>query len=135
VYVQIESSCDSNKTTSTVVPSDGLLTDLLGCENSMENNEFVELFTSQLSSSYSNGVHSQSECCHSYNGNNSEGSVLSQTEIKSIAMQLVNLLKDLYIVKLLEFCADEGTISWYRNILCSWVKCLPDNLLGRKSTK
>jgi hypothetical protein len=49
----------------------------------MENNEFVELFTSQASSYYSNGIHSQSECCHSYNGNNSEGSVLSQTEIES----------------------------------------------------
>lgn len=133
------------KTTSTATSSDVLLTDLLNCDNIIENDEFVYLFTSESSTAPVSTDHS---CSNSTNirssqlveDYDSDGSLLSQSEIDKLDSNLQNLPKELYISKLLELClSNESLILWYRGLLCTRARKLKDcptgNLINRKTTK
>lgn len=95
-----------------------LLTDLLNCDNIIENDEFVYLFTSESSTA---PVSTDQSCSNSINirssqlveDYDSDGSLLSQSEIDNLDSNLQNLPKELYISELLELClSNESLILW-----------------------
>lgn len=141
----IQTEDEACKTTSTATSSDVLLTDLLNCDNIIENDEFVYLFTSESSTAPVSTDHS---CSNSTNirssqlveDYDSDGSLLSQSEIDNLDSNLQNLPKELYISKLLELClSNESLILWYRGLLCTRARkfkdCPTGNLINRKTTK
>lgn len=114
----IQTEDEACKTTSTATSSDVLLTDLLNCDNIIENDEFVYLFTSESSTA---PVSTDQSCSNSINirssqlveDYDSDGSLLSQSEIDNLDSNLQNLPKELYISKLLELClSNESLILW-----------------------
>lgn len=131
-------ACDNRST---------LLTDMLNCSNSMENDEFVALFTSQgVSTSYESQpstciMPSNFVCLDSSITMNNEGhTALDQMEIDTLDSQLQNLPKEIYISKLLDLCSnDESMVCWYRNSLCLRARkhpeCPQGKLFSRKTTK
>lgn len=141
----IQTEDEACKTTSTATSSDVLLTDLLNCDNIIENDEFVYLFTSESSTA---PVSTDHYCSNSTNirssqlveDYDSDGSLLSQSEIDNLDSNLQNLPKELYISKLLELClSNESLILWYRGLLCTRARkfkdCPTGNLINRKTTK
>lgn len=121
----------------------GLLTDMLNYDNSMDNDEFTALFTSQTvstpyesrtnmlcnSMSQSSQIQDEHECLDT----------VDTIDIETLDTQLQNLPKEVDISKLLDMCSnDENLVCWYRNALCSRAKNLPDcpsgKLLTRKTT-
>ena len=130
--------------------TDGLLVDSIGCDFPVENNAFVNIFTSQdVSTDYSdsnNGGLDQNtpqntDCCLvSSQLSTSNDEILQQTDIETLDASLQNLPKDMYVGKLLEICLNnENMICWYRNVLCSRARlqtdCPKGNLINRKTTK
>ena len=130
--------------------TDGLLVDSTGCDFPVENNAFVNIFTSQdVSTDYSdssNGGLDQNtpqntDCCLvSSQLSTSNDEILQQTDIETLDASLQNLPKDMYVGKLLEICLNsENMICWYRNVLCSRARlqtdCPKGNLINRKTTK
>lgn len=128
----IQTEDEACKTTSTATSSNVLLTDLLNCDNIIENDEFVYLFTSESSTAPVSTDHS---CSNSTNirssqlveDYDSDGSLLSQSEIDNLDSNLQNLPKELYISKLLELClSNESLILWYRGLLCTRARKFKD---------
>lgn len=135
------------KTKSTATSSGVLLTDLLNCDNIIEKDEFVYLFTSESSTTPVSIDHS---CSNSTNiispqleeDYDSGSLLLSQSEIDNLDSNLQNLPKKLYtcISKLLELClSNESLIIWYRGLLCTRARTFKDcptgNLINRKPLK
>lgn len=122
-----------------------LLTDVLNCENSMDNDDFAALFTSQtVSTPYEEGHPNMLSNFVSQTSpvlaDNEYHTAVDTIDIENLDTQLQNLPKECYMTKLLDLCSnDETLICWYRNALCSRAKTLPDcppgKLLSRKSTK
>lgn len=124
----------------------GLLTDLLNCDISMDNDEFTALFTSQTSQTVSTPYESHSSMlCNSVSQNSQIldehecPNTIDAIDVHTLDTQLQNLPKEIYISKLLDICSnDENLICWYRNALCSRAKSQPDcpsgKLLTRKTT-
>lgn len=110
------------------VPTARVLTEILECENREEQDEFVQVFTSQplsaVSSSYVSdhyGYSEDSSAPADYYGHDSQ----TQTQI--------------YIGKLLDICLHkENQVCWYRDILCFRAKqqagCPTGKLMNRKTT-
>ena len=126
------------------------LVDSIGCDFPVENNAFVNIFTSQdVSTDYSdssNGgldqnIPQNTDCCLvSSQLSTSNDEILQQTDIETLDASLQNLPKDMYVGKLLEMCLNnENMICWYRNVLCSRARlqtdCPKGNLINRKTTK
>lgn len=115
---------DSTPKNKTVGESrNGLLTDVLNLDESVQNCEFMQLFTSQgVSTSYNNydydydlHVPQNSQLRFVDNANFSDTKY-----IDNIDSQLQNLPKEIYISKLLElFSEKESKVLWYRNVLFS----------------
>lgn len=133
------------KTTGTATSSDVLLTDLLNCDNIIENDEFVYLFTSKSSTA---PVSTDQSCSNSTNikssqlveDYDSDGLLHSQSEKDNLDSNLQNLPKELYISKLLELClSNESLFFWHRSLLCTRARkfkdCPTGNLINRKTTK
>lgn len=110
-------ACDSRSTP---------LTDMLNCSNSLENDEFVALFTSQ---SVSTSYESQPSTCimpinfvcldSSITTNNEGHTALDQLEIDSLDSQLQNLPEEIYISKPLDLCS--MTRVWF---VCTATHCV-----------
>lgn len=136
---------DARLTASTATCYDGLLADLLNYDNIIENDEFVYLFTSE---SYTTPLSTDHSCYNSTNISSSQlvedydksDSLLNQSEIANLGLNLQSIPKEFYISKLLELClSNESLISWYRGLLCTRARKLKDfptgNLMNRKTTK
>lgn len=105
-----------------------LLTDVLNVEESVQNCTLLQLFTPEgVSTSYVYDLpNSQLPII--------ENESLSNAEyINLIDSQLQNLPKEIYVNKLLELLDDddENKVMWYRNVLYSRAKTLPDCPPGR----
>ena len=66
--------------------------------------------------------------------------LMNQSEIDQLDLELAHLPKSLYVEKLIYLCRDdEGLICWYRNVLCSRAGdiegCPTGSLVNRKNTK
>lgn len=102
-----------------------LLTDVLNLEESVQNCTLLQLFTSEgVSTSYDTNV---------YDLPNSQLPIIENESISNaeyinlIDSQLQNLPKEIYVNKLLELLDDdENKVMWYRNVLYSRAKTLPD---------
>lgn len=120
----------------------GLLTDMLNYDNSMDNDEFTALFTSQTSQTVSTPYESHSSMlCNSVSQNSQIldehecPNTIDAIDVHSLDTQLQNLPKEIYISKLLDICSnDENLICWYRNALCSRAKSQPDCKLSVRKT-
>lgn len=107
-----------------------LLTDVLNLEESVQNCTLLQLFTSEgVSTSYDTNV---------YDLPNSQLPIIENESISNaeyinlIDSQLQNLPKEIYVNELLELLDDdENKVMWYRNVLYSRAKTLPDCPPGR----
>lgn len=123
-------------------PNCELLTDMLQCEISEENGDFVRLFTDGLDTVSSSLEHNESFVQQSVSSpisSNVDDYVLNQVDIQRFDNELQDLPKDFYITKLMDMCSDDDRLLvWYRNVLSTRARklegCPDGNLINRKTT-
>jgi hypothetical protein len=97
------------------------LTDLLQCDNSEENDEFVRLFTGDLDTVSNTFEFNDSSDQRDHNdqsqnspvSSNLDDYVLNQSGIQRLDNDLHGLPKEIYVTKLLSLCSDDDRLMLY----------------------